>query len=240
MAHCEVDSFLSKFKHLWHSGINATLTVKSTDGEATVVLTADLGPIPFPPLHLPRHHGQPLRQQRGPAYQRRQERRRQASGKAAEQVNDIAVEADEGTAAAKAGEASAVSAEEAVQDTSDQTAEEARNDFPCLLCDFVSIWESGLHIHMTKKHSMMEQVDGNATLMEDALVEDDKYADTCHYWKTGRLGTAFQTFIDANTIIDSSNFPEEFKVTEKAKILEARKYAFGENYKDVPPWNQRL
>ena len=40
MAHCEVDSFLSKFKHLWHSGINATLTVKSTNGEATVVPTA--------------------------------------------------------------------------------------------------------------------------------------------------------------------------------------------------------
>ena len=64
---------------------------------------------------------------------------------------------------------------------------------------------------MTKKHSMIEQVDGNVTLMVDNLVEDDKYAETCHYWKMGRLGTVFQTFIDANTIIESSNFPEELK-----------------------------
>ena len=54
------------------------------------------------------------------------------------------------------------------------------------------------------------------------------------------LGTAFQTFLDADKIIDSSNFPEEFKVTEKANILEARKCAFGDNYKHVPPWNQML
>ena len=93
---------------------------------------------------------------------------------------------------------------------------------------------------MTKKHSMIEQVDGIATLMGDDLIEYDKYVDTRHCWKTGRLGTAFQTLIDANKIIDSSNFPEEFKETEKAKILEARKGAFGENYTHVPPWNQQL
>jgi hypothetical protein len=141
------------------------------------------------------------------------------------------VEASEDTPAAKA--------EENVQNTSDHTAEEARHDFPCLICDFGSNWESGLLIHMTENHTMMEQVDGNATLMEDALVEDDIYADTCHYWKTGKLGSASQTFIDANKIIDSSNLSEEVKETEKAKVLEARKCAFGDNYKHVPPWNQR-
>ena len=100
--------------------------------------------------------------------------------KGAEQVNHGAVEASDRTAAAEAGEASEVSAEkEAVQDTSDQSAVQAKNDFPCLICDFVSNWESGLLIHMSKKHSMMEQVYGNVTLISDDLVEDDKYADTC-------------------------------------------------------------
>ena len=85
----------------------------------------------------------------------------------------------EGTTADKAAEAS----------------EEARKDFPCLICDFVSSWETGLQIHMTKKHSdsMVEQVHGNATLTDNDLVEDDKYSDTCHYWKTGKLRTAIQT-----------------------------------------------
>ena len=85
----------------------------------------------------------------------------------------------------------------------------------------------------------MEQVDKNVTLKEDDLVEDDTYLETCHYWKTGRLGTVFQTFMDANKIIDSSNFPEELKEKEKVKSLEARKCAFGKNYEHVPPWNQR-
>ena len=64
----------------------------------------------------------------------------------------------------KAAEASKVSSEEAVQDKSDQSIEQARKDFHCLICDFVSSWETGLQIHMIKKHSIVEQVDGNATL----------------------------------------------------------------------------
>lgn len=92
---------------------------------------------------------------------------------------------------------------------------------------------------MTKKHLIVEQIDGNATLVDDDSEEDDKFLDTCHYWKTGRLGTAFQTFIDVNQIIDSSNLSEEIKEIEKAKALEARKCAFGENFEYVPPWNQK-
>ena len=77
---------------------------------------------------------------------------------------------------------------------------------------------------MERKHKNIEQVDGS-----DDFVETDKYPDTCHYWKTGRLGTEFQTFTDANEIIDNSNLSEENKEIEKAKILNARKCAFGEN-----------
>ena len=88
--------------------------------------------------------------------------------------------------------------------------------------NFVSSWETGLQIHMTKKHSMVEQVDENATLTDDDLVEDDKYSDDCHYWETGLLGTAFQTFLDANNIIDTSNLSEVIKDIEKATVLEAK------------------
>ena len=76
-------------------------------------------------------------------------------------------------------------------DKAAEASEEARKDFHCLICDFVSSWETALQIHMSKKHSTVEQVDGNATLTGEDLVEDEKYSDTCHYWKTCRLGTVF-------------------------------------------------
>jgi hypothetical protein len=91
-----------------------------------------------------------------------------------------------------------------------------------------------MSIHVARKHSSIEQLDGS-----DDLEEIDKYSDTCHYWKTGRLGTVFQTFIDANEIIDSSNLSEVTKESEKTKVLDARKCAFGENFTHVPPWNQK-
>ena len=77
MAHFQVDSFVTKFKHLCHAGFKATLTITSSDGEASVVLTAGLGPIPPTQLqHDLRNHVQP--RPRGPAYQRRQARRQAA------------------------------------------------------------------------------------------------------------------------------------------------------------------
>ena len=76
-------------------------------------------------------------------------------------------------------------------------------------------------------------------LLTGILIVIDRYT-YCYYWKTGRLGTVFQTFFDVNQIIDSSNLSEEMKEIEKAKVLEARKCVFGANYKHVPPWNQRL
>ena len=63
MTHYEVDSFLTKFKQLWIAGIEATLTIKSANGGATVALTAGLGPIP----RLP-HHAQHSRQHRGGSF----------------------------------------------------------------------------------------------------------------------------------------------------------------------------
>ena len=78
MAHCEVDSFVAKFKNLWYAGIKASLKIEAENGEASVVLSAGLGPPPS--------QGQRIRQ-RGPAYSRRQERRKAAKDAAEQEVN---------------------------------------------------------------------------------------------------------------------------------------------------------
>ena len=66
--------------------------------------------------------------------------------------------------------------------------------------------------------------------------KSEKYLETENYWKTGNLGTIFQTFLDANLIVEKSELTEEFKAIENEKILEARKRAFGKDYKYYPPW----
>ena len=92
MACTELDSFLSKFKHLQFAGIEATLTVESKNGEAFVTLKAGLGhlqpPVGFPPPH---GYGVPRRVHRGPAYFRRQERRKAAQVEAADHDDTISL-----------------------------------------------------------------------------------------------------------------------------------------------------
>ena len=77
MAYTEIDSFVAKFKNLWHCGQKATLKVDSENGEAVVTLTAGLGHIP-PPFSFDRNNEQTCRPYRGPSYQRRQQRRKAA------------------------------------------------------------------------------------------------------------------------------------------------------------------
>ena len=74
MAQVELDSFVSKLKSLWQLGISATLNVEVIGGKASVEMKADLGYIP-PPLHNCTRHGSNTK--RGPAYYRRQARRKQ-------------------------------------------------------------------------------------------------------------------------------------------------------------------
>jgi hypothetical protein len=50
------------------------------------------------------------------------------------------------------------------------------------------------------------------------------------------LGTIFQTFLDANLIVEKNDLTEEIKAIENEKSLEARKRAFGNDYKYYPPW----
>ena len=66
-------------------------------------------------------------------------------------------------------------------------------------------------------------------------VEDEEYSRSERYWKMGILGIAFQSFLDANKIIESSDMNEEDKINEKSKVLEARKRSLGDSYKHFPP-----
>ena len=60
---------------------------------------------------------------------------------------------------------------------------------------------------------------------------------TKSYWKEGRLDTSYQAFLDANDIVEKSDLPEKSRDTEKAKVLDARKCAFGSDFKYFPPWS---
>ena len=158
MAHCEVDSFVAKFKHLWYAGIKASLKIEAENGEASVVLTAGLGPLP-PPLQ-----GQRV-SQRGPA--KRQERRKAArdgaghevnGGIAAAKVSDTPVaeaeQADQSKTAEKSLKVSVVGNEVAGEASNAQnnvsvqeSAQKSGVNFPCEICAFTSNWSNGLSIH---------------------------------------------------------------------------------------------
>ena len=120
-------------------------------------------------------------------------------------------------------------------ETNKNEAEQAPADFNCTICDFKSKWKNGLSVHITRKHGRIEQLDGNCTDTEDSDV-DEQYFRTRHYWEFGRLGSAYQTYIDACEIIEKSDLEDVEKEKEKVKLLDARKSAFGSNYKFYPPW----
>ena len=67
---------------------------------------------------------------------------------------------------------------------------------------------------MARKHAEIEQLDGNS---ENDETTDEKCAGSKHYWEEGRLSTVYQTFLDANEIIDKSGIDEDEKEKVKAK-----------------------
>ena len=111
-----------------------------------------------------------------------------------------------------------------MEDISSVDTVKASVDHQCIICDFKSSWKNGLTIHVRRKHRSLPQLDGNSD-------DDECYSNTEHYWKTGWLGSAYQTYLDAIKIIDDSLFEEEFKKDEKDAITAARKLAFGESYR---------
>ena len=90
----ELDTFVTKFYHLWSAGLNAHLDVKTHAGNAWVSLHLDLGPAPGP-LFVP-HHLQSV--PRGGARLRRRQRRAAARKEAAEAVKNKAEEDDKNKA----------------------------------------------------------------------------------------------------------------------------------------------
>ena len=186
-------------------------------------------------IHLPHLHCR-----NGPSRQRRRARR------AEERARKVAENADIGTgeASEKGVNQSNDNEEEVVVETvsSENSISVEENiverEFRCELCDFRSNWQNGLSIHMTRKHSKLEQLDGNDSFNEAS--EDDKYSSIEHYLKNGWLGSAYQTFIDAIEVIDACDLQEDVRDIEKTKVLEARRCALGSNFQGLPPWNSSL
>ena len=112
---------------------------------------------------------------------------------------------------------------------------ENEQTFECEICEFRSIRENGLEIHMGRVHKNIEQIDGH---MEEN--EDDELLDsTERYWRTGILGSCYQTYLDVMALIDDSYLDDEAKKTEHAAVaLDSRKEAFGEQYIYYPPWRK--
>ena len=111
MAHSELESFVNKFKALLHSGTNATLSLRSEAGKASISLSVEIEPKETSRLNRPARNG--------PARQRRRECRTLARAAAASAASE-ATERDTGNAS-KAEKAFAT-AEEALANGSDKSS----------------------------------------------------------------------------------------------------------------------
>ena len=113
---------------------------------------------------------------------------------------------------------------------------EVPEEYYCEICDFRTNWRNSLNIHISRKHSKIEQLDGLNDIKDDE--EYDK--NSKYYWKNGKISSVYQTFLDVNRVIEESDLIEHEKEIEKHKVLEARKEAFGESlYKYYPPWDRK-
>ena len=152
------------------------------------------------------HHHQSW--SRGPTYRRCQEKWKAEA--AAKVADDKAVKAsvpdNEDVVAAVEACEDKNQGEKVVEDGT-KTTEKA--EFNCELFGFKSTWQNGLWIHMTRKHSQLEKLDGY--ISDNTDNEDKKYAETEKYWKTWILSTIFQSYLDANKIVDRSDLTENEK-----------------------------
>ena len=232
MAYVELDSFYFKFKNLLYAGRDATLNLKSENGRALVTLSLDLG-------HVLDQDQYTMRSRNGPSRQRRRDRRaaaRSEKEQAVAQTNENAENANNNVEETNdQGAANNTIAEEATNvlsanESSSQEIEEEEHS--CSICDFTSKWKNGLAVHMSRKHSRIEQLDG----ISDGTGQDEKYDRTSHYWAYGRIGISYQNYLEAIEIIETSDLEIHDKEVEKLKVMKARKEAFGKNFKNFPPW----
>ena len=246
----ELDSFIRKFHQLWQAGLTAHLDLDTHAGTAWVGLRVQLGhQVPGPPPQQVHPHQASSSRDRRRA--RRLAARKQADRVAAEQAvatpEEEAAETSEPTletnSAEKADEKEAseedienVAETQVSEEEIETVAEKTKDSFECPICEFSSNSENGLGIHMGRKHRNVEQIDGCTDT--DSLEIEERYDRSENYWKTGRIGIAYHIFLDANFVVDASDLPEEEKIKEKDKILEARKAAFGSSFHQFPPWKK--
>ena len=234
----ELDTFVHKFHQLWRAGHTAHLDLDTHAGEAWVGLRVQLGQAPGPAheqFPSPSRH-------RGPAYRRRQERRRQSACDRVQATTAEKVVVDEATdkSMSKPDDDELLEADKAPEEQdqsnhTENTSAAKAETFECELCDFSSIWKNGLEIHMSKKHDKIEQLDGFYDTVDGQ--DDNEYEGSKHYWKTGWLGSAYQSYLDAMEVLNKSDLDISNKEEEKIKVLKARKKALGSSYKYYPPWS---
>ena len=231
----ELDSFIQKFHQLWRAGQTAHLDVDTHAGQAWVGLRVQLGHASGPAhQHVP-----PPPRRRSPAYQRRQERRRRSacdrSEATATTTEIVVVDQPSNESVAKPDELEADEAPAVQVEVNTESTSAAKVDtFDCELCEFKSNWKNGLSIHMSRKHDKIEQLDGSNDALNDK--DEDEYKGSKHYWKSGWLGAAFQSYLDALKVLEESDLEMADKEVEKEKILLARKQALGSSYLYYPPW----
>ena len=232
----ELDSFIQKFHQLWRAGQTAHLDVDTHAGQAWVGLRVQLGPVPGP-AH---QHVSPPQRRRSPAYQRRQERRRRSACDRSEAMapTTAIVVVDQPSSDESVAKPDELEADEAptvqVEANTESTSAAKADTFDCELCEFKSNWKNGLSIHMSRKHDKIEQLDGASDALNDQ--GNDEYKGSKHYWKSGWLGAAFQSYSDALKVLEESDLEVADKEVEKEKILQARRKALGSSYLYYPPW----
>ena len=111
----EVDSFIGKFKNLWHSGRSASLTINSEAGKVRVTLSVEVDDSP----HLPTHH---QGSRNGPARQWRRLRREAAREHALAEEASKSLDAENLTVV-EAGKSDAENALDENQEEAEKIAE---------------------------------------------------------------------------------------------------------------------
>ena len=173
MAQTELDSFVSKLKSLWHFGFSANLNVKTEGGKVSVSLEADLGYAP-PPFNFPKN--QTSQQNRGPAYQRRQARRR------VQKLNAATVSSNRESGADTAAEAVTENTIPENYETTEQVA--AHTEGPChAACSRHDNGQNSAEVECTKLSELKAKIveleqevesKNNTIAVQDMLFEDFK------------------------------------------------------------------
>ena len=195
----ELDTFVTKFKQLWQSGLGAHLDLDTYAGQAWVGLRLRLGDAPGP--HHPHVHIHHVKTRNGPSRERRRDRRAASRLKEAVEASKLSNVAEEATdnlievensnesvdLAAKATIDHSENDEETIEYTAEvfDTAEEATNGFFCELCDLKFTCLRGLRTHEGRMHkstgSPIPQLDGESddnviyTFVSDYHREDIEY-----------------------------------------------------------------